>query len=209
MKKLFLTTIATLLFSTSIQAEESELLTGDTRYACEAILCLSSSVRPSECSPSLNKYFSIKVFRKGVLHWGRTVDARKAFLNLCPAASTDVNMVNLIDSLSKGAERCDAEYLNRTLKTIKTKLVCTGSGDSDTCETINYTEIRNTKPSYCSAYENHEYTRDVTAQYIGTPDKSGFWANHNEYEEKLQKYNELMERLKEEESKKNNFWGRR
>lgn len=30
------------------------------RLACEAVLCLSSGDRPSECAPSIKRYFSIK-----------------------------------------------------------------------------------------------------------------------------------------------------
>ena len=40
-------------------------LTGDTGLACEAILCLSSSERPSECARSLQRYFSINHKRLG------------------------------------------------------------------------------------------------------------------------------------------------
>lgn len=34
-------------------------LTGDTKLACEAILCLSSGKRPGECGPALSRYFGI------------------------------------------------------------------------------------------------------------------------------------------------------
>ena len=50
-----------------------DLLQGDQKDVCEALLCLSSPQRPSECSPSLKKYFSIK--KPG---------DRAAFLNKCP-----------------------------------------------------------------------------------------------------------------------------
>ncbi|WYX12182.1 TrbM/KikA/MpfK family conjugal transfer protein [Achromobacter xylosoxidans] len=33
------------------------LLTGDKRLACEAIMCLSTGTRPSECSSSLSRYW--------------------------------------------------------------------------------------------------------------------------------------------------------
>jgi hypothetical protein len=51
-------------------ADTTGLLTGTPRLACEATLCLSSSLRPGECSPSLEHYFGIK--RHGLpcsSHW--------------------------------------------------------------------------------------------------------------------------------------------
>src|SRR3546814_2869811 len=60
----------------------NNLLSGKTRLACEAILCLSSSLQPGECAPSLSHYFDIKIFHKGRLDWGETVDARRAFLGM-------------------------------------------------------------------------------------------------------------------------------
>ena len=38
-----------------------DVLEGDKRLACEAILCLSSGTRPSECAPSLSRYFGISM----------------------------------------------------------------------------------------------------------------------------------------------------
>lgn len=35
------------------RAADGDVLTGDTKLACEATLCLSSSDRPGECAPSL------------------------------------------------------------------------------------------------------------------------------------------------------------
>jgi len=46
-------------FSTFSHAGDGEL-SGDTKLACEAILCLSSGTRPSECAPSIRRFFSIK-----------------------------------------------------------------------------------------------------------------------------------------------------
>lgn len=48
-------------FAQDIQPRGADdILTGDTRLACEAILCLSSSSRPSECAASLKKYYSLR-----------------------------------------------------------------------------------------------------------------------------------------------------
>lgn len=60
-----------------VQAQQ--LLSGDARLACEALLCLSSTTRPSACNPALRRYFSISLRRLS-----DTVRARKNFLNLCP-----------------------------------------------------------------------------------------------------------------------------
>ena len=56
--------------------------TGDTRLACEAVLCLASGTRPSECAPSLNRYFSISARKLK-----DTIKKRANFLKLCPASN--------------------------------------------------------------------------------------------------------------------------
>lgn len=58
MKKLALLPLAGMFSATAAQADDG-LFTGDVRLACEAVLCLSSGTRPSECAPSLKRYFSI------------------------------------------------------------------------------------------------------------------------------------------------------
>lgn len=85
--KIFSALIAAFLaatISTSVFAETDEdiFLEGDVRLACEAILCLSAgaaSGRPSECAPSIRKYFSI---HRSKPH--KTLRARLNFLRLCP-----------------------------------------------------------------------------------------------------------------------------
>lgn len=74
---------AALLAPMTASADDN-LLTDDVRLACEAVLCLSSGECPSECAPSLERYFSIK-FRKP----HKTIRARKNFLNLCPFSKGD------------------------------------------------------------------------------------------------------------------------
>ncbi|MEI2587431.1 TrbM/KikA/MpfK family conjugal transfer protein, partial [Acinetobacter baumannii] len=61
-----------------------DVLTGDTRTACEVILCLSSAQGKgiAECKAPLRKYFSIKAKK-----WHKTLAKRRAFLDLCPAAN--------------------------------------------------------------------------------------------------------------------------
>ncbi|PPD50876.1 MAG: hypothetical protein CTY13_00825 [Methylobacter sp.] len=58
---------------------EPQLLTGDRKLACEAILCLASNKRPNECQESLNRYFGIDFD-----DFGDTATARANFLNQCP-----------------------------------------------------------------------------------------------------------------------------
>ena len=67
---------AVLLAATPVQAEE---LTGDAKLACEAILCLSTNTRPTECNESLRRYFSIKHKKAH-----KTARARRDFLRQCP-----------------------------------------------------------------------------------------------------------------------------
>lgn len=82
----FLVVISMLVVSllTSAQA----LFTGDVKLACEAILCLSTSSPPSECTPSLQRYYGIQ--RKTL---SETLKARKKFLRRCPVASQKVQGV--------------------------------------------------------------------------------------------------------------------
>lgn len=72
--------VATLGVAAPGQAQQ--VLTGDTRFACEAMLCLLSGQRPDECTPSLQRYFSIS-FRRSI----DTQRGRTNFLNLCPASN--------------------------------------------------------------------------------------------------------------------------
>lgn len=143
-----------------------QYLTGDTRLACEAILCLSSAYRPSECSPSLNRYFSIddKKARK-------KIRKRKNFLNKCPAGDTaNANLwVSLIDSISESAEICTADGLNQY----------TASTAYDTAGAIRYTYRSNQLPSFCTRYWDHEWTyfeKRHLPVYIGSPELRGFWS---------------------------------
>jgi len=76
----------------SFAAEEEdnyEMLTGDAKLACEAILCLSSPSRPSECDPALKRYYSIKAKKSST-----QARKRQNFLNQCPK----------VDNSSSGSE---------------------------------------------------------------------------------------------------------
>ncbi|WP_080657969.1 TrbM/KikA/MpfK family conjugal transfer protein [Kingella kingae] len=162
---------------TPSNAPAGNLLTGDTRLACEAILCLSSGDRPSECKPSLERYFSIKHKK---MH--RTIDARRNFLNMCPSSKED-NMPQLVNALANGAGRCDATELSRVMRVTYKARVCPkkprfSRHDSDSCywETRSY--VRNAKPSYCSAYFDHKWTTaGERVRFVGTEKEGGRWVD--------------------------------
>jgi hypothetical protein len=149
--------LITLVMSTA-HADSSEL-TGKVKLACEAILCLSIGSPPGECSPSLSEYFSIDFD-----DFSDTIQGRINFLNLCPVSSETPQMKSLVNAIANGAGRCDAASLNATL--------------------IAYTNglqgcIQGTKPTYCSAYEGHEYT-DLHngAHYVVTQSQT-YWPFNN------------------------------
>jgi hypothetical protein len=166
-------------------ASAQELLTGETRLACEAILCLSSGTRPNECSPSLQRSFGIN--RR---YWRDTVRGRLNFLKVCPAASdTSKNMPSLIQAIANGAGRCDATYLNATLAREEQRTVCadgssiaSGASNSDngeTCTVQTVTVIGNEQPAYCAAYTGHGYANQIGARYVGYPLKGGRWVDNS------------------------------
>lgn len=66
------------------QQQQNNVLTGTPALACEAVLCLSSGVRPAACAASLAHYF-------GIRHkdWRDTERARQNFLSLCPKVTQD------------------------------------------------------------------------------------------------------------------------
>lgn len=132
--------VAVAAFGSVGTASAQEVLTGDTRLACEAVLCLASGTRPSECAPSLNRYFSITA-RK----FKDTLKKRRNFLNLCPVSNQTPEMSSLISAQVNGAGRCDAQALNSTLISYR---------GWDSGETY----ISNRMPDYCAAYTGHAYT---------------------------------------------------
>ncbi|MCR5860135.1 TrbM/KikA/MpfK family conjugal transfer protein [Mesorhizobium sp. J428] len=156
-------------------AKAEGMFTGDTKLACEAILCLSTGQQPSECAPSIRRYFSIDARRIS-----DTIKARKNFLNLCPSASQDDNMRSLVDSIANGAGRCDAAALNASMRVWRPR-------DDD-----RPTYIRNTLPSHCAAYGSHGYTdhtNGTVARYVGDPNNGGFWVDAADYDAALARYN--------------------
>ncbi|EMQ2088435.1 conjugal transfer protein [Salmonella enterica subsp. enterica] len=169
-------------FSASLFAEG---LSKDQELSCSALLCLSSSVGGgiSECKESLKEYYSISAEKMS-----DTIKKRKNFLKLCPASEED-GMPELVDAISQGAGRCDANELNRNL--VETRVIdvdCkynTAQRDY-ICKTQVQHRINNRLPSYCEIYINNSYT-DIGLHYSGSPiwqsekefskNKSGKWVN--------------------------------
>lgn len=165
-------------------AQSSDTLSGTTRLACEAILCLSSSLQPGQCKPSLNHYFDIRKYRRGSFSWGRTIDARRAFLGMCPVSSTS-DMRTRIEQISQGAGRCDADYLNSTYaaKLYRYKI------RRDFMQGVQYydittvpTVLQSTLPSYCVAYNDHAWTYDLSIRYVGNPLRGGYWVDEKSFD---------------------------
>ncbi|MDC0948150.1 TrbM/KikA/MpfK family conjugal transfer protein [Gammaproteobacteria bacterium] len=80
---------AFVILCSSAFAEEPvySYLSGDEKFACEALVCLSDPIGEDtdECLPSLDKYFGIvKKKRFGGIDHGATEKLRSAFLALCP-----------------------------------------------------------------------------------------------------------------------------
>ncbi|PRF58293.1 conjugal transfer protein TrbM [Burkholderia multivorans] len=191
-KKLFaLAALVAALGSTAGTACAQDVLTGDTRLACEAILCLSSGTRPSECTPSLSRYFNITKRKLS-----DTIRARLNFLQLCPVASQTPEMQSLVSAISRGAGRCDAQSLNSTL------VMWTGGYDD------GRTYISNQLPDYCGAYTGHAYTDFASSgtlpRYVGTPERGGYWVEARDYDRALAEYNERIRR--EDEERRRQSW---
>ena len=139
------------------------VLTGKTKLACEAILCLSTGSPPNQCTPSLTEYFSIDFD-----DFGDTIQGRLDFLNLCPVSAQTPEMKSLVTSIANGAGRCDAASLNATLLSYSGVSGNFMNGIGRGC-------ITGTKPSYCAAYENHVYTRITGAHYVIDPPTNNYW----------------------------------
>lgn len=191
MKKLFATAAFVAALGTAVTTSAQDVLTGDTRLACEAVLCLASGTRPSECAPSLNRYFSISARKLK-----DTIKKRANFLKLCPASSQTPEMASLVNAMANGAGRCDAASLNQTL------VLWRGNWED------GQTYIDNRLPDYCAAYSSHQYTDFNTSgtlpSYVGTPERGGYWVEARNYDYALAEYNERIRR--EDEERRRNSW---
>ncbi len=173
-------------------AVPADILTGDTRLACEAILCLSSGTRPGECSASLSRYFGIQKKKLS-----DTLKARRNFLELCPASEDSQAMKDLVKAISQGAGRCDADSLNTAL----------GAWIGDSSDGRPF--VSNQRPSYCSVYAAHEYTdfAGELPRYVGKPEDGGYWAEARDYERELAKYEKALAERREREEREQNGYG--
>mgnify|MGYP000845805693 FL=1 len=177
MKTKILTLLTASLLAPTIAAAEGGL-SGDTKLACEAILCLSSGTRPGECTPSLNRYFSISH-----KYLSDTIRGRLNFLNLCPA--NNPGMAELKRAIANGAGRCDARELNRVMKRTITVRECHKTPgtmmcnkEREVCEDVQRRVILNQKPSYCNDYHGNEMSRSGdTVRYQGDPKQGGKWVD--------------------------------
>lgn len=163
--KIMLALLAGLLVSGSAMSVNIDIMDGDEGDACSALLCLSSAVggNVSECTPPLTRYYSITA-RKMV----DTIKKRKDFLKLCPSAD-EPGMPELVDAVSQGAGRCDADQLNNELE--ETRYVetnCRRYHADYHCDTEIQYRIKNKLPSYCQVYIDNSYT-DISLHYSGTP----------------------------------------
>jgi hypothetical protein len=174
--------------STSVAAQNTdELFTGDKKDACEALLCLSSGQRPDECRPSLDRYFGIKKKKMS-----DTIEARHDFLKKCPASEDSQEMKALTSAIAQGAGRCDADYLNTTLRRQIKVYACstTAFSNKKMTQTVTYHEkkpaygncqqqtisvIDSKQPAYCVTYQNHAYTYEIGVKYVGDPYNGGHW----------------------------------
>ncbi|NYT59836.1 conjugal transfer protein TrbM [Alcaligenaceae bacterium] len=177
--------LACVLAPVAHAADTANLLTGIPRLACEATLCLSSSLRPGECSPSLDHYFDLRKYNKHGLDWSATVSARRSFLSQCPA-SGDSGMSERIDAISRGAGKCDAEFLNQTYAATAYKWRKREYG-GDSGQTVYEvhplpTVTLDQLPTYCVVYNDHAWTYELSVRYVGRPTMGGHWVKAEEYE---------------------------
>ena len=185
-KKLALAAVVAALGASPGAASAQDVLSGITGLACEAILCLSSSVQPAACAPSLAYYFGLTA-KKLV----DTISKRQNFLQLCPVASQTPEMQSLVSAIANGAGRCDVQSLNTTLFT-------PADGNSNA-----YGYIDNQMPGYCGVYIHHIYTdlNSTAPRYVGTPERGGYWVEAQNYDSALVAYNERIQREDEEKNR--------
>jgi len=149
-------------FGTPAQAEDIK------EMACGAVLCLfSGAAAPQECTPYLNRYFSI-----------RKASDKINFLNLCPTdekPAVPPDVVENTDATEEGgeeggAESCNPESLNSSMA------MSGGSEDGG-----GY--ISDQLPDSCAGIEDPPC-------YVGTPGQGGYWAAAQDCDSERAKYKE-------------------
>ncbi|QIQ22514.1 TrbM/KikA/MpfK family conjugal transfer protein [Zophobihabitans entericus] len=167
MKKLFTIGVSFMLFviSTSINANlpgvpnalpGSEILKGDERTACEVIICMSSSKRPSECNEPLAIYFGIKAKKPS-----DTIKKRRDYLKLCPSSNANSGMDSLTEAIARQEMRCDANSLNNIIDQRSGGGSCKDGGCG-----IEFKRTTASMPGYCDLLINHEYTVIDKPKYV-------------------------------------------
>ncbi|WP_299385343.1 TrbM/KikA/MpfK family conjugal transfer protein [Helicobacter sp. UBA3407] len=137
-----------------------QTLSGDTKLSCEALLCLASPIKPSECSPSLARYFGISAKK-----WKDTITKRKNFLKLCPVDNSDSQMVYYRDQVVANLDsECTIPALNKRVEKqiIRVEKVCAVVGDNG-CATFKEINIYGFRvnpnlPRSCALLASSAYT---------------------------------------------------
>ena len=138
--------LLTLVLLCSVQtAAEEGVFTGVTRLSCEALLCLSSGLHPSPCSPALTYYFAISKTT-----WPATFAARLAFLKICPAGGTGMATV-----VANGAGCCEGPALLNQLNAVSRFI---GVPVNEPLDPNRYHHLI---PQHCLAYFSHPLTADL------------------------------------------------
>jgi len=160
--------LAAMTGAPGVQAQGA--LQGNEKLACEALLCLAASARPTECMPSIRRYFSIS-FRR----FSDTLRGRLNFLNLCPIVAQP-NMASFKSAVINGAGRCDAASINQA------NYVSVGEGEA---------YVGNTMPQYCVAYFGNGMVQAAAPVYVGEPTQGGHWVEAADHAQALQAYTEM------------------
>lgn len=177
MKKI---TLFIILLTSSLLFNARAAKADDVENACGALLCLAGGAGVSECRPYLARYFAIQFSEP----W-KTLDARRAFLNLCPATKTDAGTASLVDSIINASRNCTAAKLNESQRTYREVSSCPVETtpksllyDDRYCDTRREEYIDDTYPAHCSAYITHDYViSPLIATYEGDKFNGGRWVD--------------------------------
>jgi TrbM len=150
---------------------QTPMFSGDTKLACEAVLCLAGSAMsgssPSACVPPIRRYFMITATRP----W-KLFQARLDFLNLCPSAGEGTAY-----TIVQGAGNCDSAALNSSLR------VTTGGGGDDG----GYSYISDSLPSYCTGFFKLVGSAAKVPRYAGDQ-----WVEPEQYDAAMAAYNQRL-----------------
>lgn len=163
---------AALLMAGMVGAGQARELSGSESVSCTALLCLASSTRPSECSSAISQYFSIKK-----LKFSDTLNARRAFLEICPTANESSQVKALARAISRGAGQCTAAQLNIQLRFT---FFLPAQSDSWWDYGRDVEAIKDEMPSLCNEYYDFfapDYFRTDKPKYVGKMGIDGRWVD--------------------------------